>query len=112
MNFWLLITILLGATFMGLQAYEYYEVYTILGLKLTSGAYGTTFFMLTGFHGLHVTIGTIMLIIMLCRCLKGHFTAKKHFAFEATAWYWHFVDVVWLFLFIYVYIFPLRAPSH
>ena len=74
-----------------------------MGLKLTSGVYGSTFFMLTGFHGLHVTIGAIMLTVMLFRVMKGHFTAEHHFAFEASSWYWHFVDVVWLFLFVLVY---------
>ena len=79
------------------------DAYSKMNLTLASGIYGTTFFMLTGFHGLHVTIGTIMLIVILCRCLAGHFTPERHFAFEAVAWYWHFVDVVWLFLFIFVY---------
>ncbi len=96
-------TILLGISFLCIQAYEYHHAYTEMGLTLHSGIYGTTFFMLTGFHGAHVTIGTIMLIIILLRCLKGHFTPEKHFGFEATAWYWHFVDVVWLMLFIFVY---------
>lgn len=99
----LLATILLGITFLGFQAYEYHHAYSAMGLKLSSGIYGTTFFMLTGFHGAHVTIGTIMLIAIFVRCLKGHFTPEKHFGFEATAWYWHFVDVVWLMLFILVY---------
>ena len=99
----LLVTVLLGATFVFLQAMEYGEAYNELNLKLSSGIYGSTFFMLTGFHGLHVTIGTIMLTVMLFRSLKGHFTAEHHFAFEAAAWYWHFVDVVWLGLFIFVY---------
>lgn len=97
------LTILLGALFLFLQGFEYHEAYTEMGLTLDAGIYGTTFFMLTGFHGLHVTIGTIMLIVILIRCLKGHFTPERHFAFEAAAWYWHFVDVVWLFLFIFVY---------
>lgn len=101
-------TILLGATFLCLQAYEYHEAYTEFKMRLDTGAYGTTFFMLTGFHGAHVTIGTIMLLTMLMRCLRGHFTPQHHFAFQATAWYWHFVDVVWLCLFIYVYVLPLR----
>lgn len=108
LNIMLIATILLGMTFLGLQAFEYHEAYTEFKIKLSSGIYGTTFFMLTGFHGAHVTIGTIMLCIMLARCLKGHFTPKHHFAFEATAWYWHFVDVVWLCLFVYVYVLPLR----
>jgi cytochrome c oxidase subunit III len=96
-------TIALGLLFLSLQAYEYHHAYTELGLKLTSGIYGSTFFLLTGFHGFHVTIGAIMLTVMLVRCLKGHFTPTHHFAFEAAAWYWHFVDVVWLGLFIVVY---------
>lgn len=97
------LTILLGSLFLSLQVYEYYHAYTELGLTLKSGIYGTTFFMLTGFHGLHVTLGTLILIIIFVRCYKNHFTPEKHFAFEASAWYWHFVDVVWLFLFIFVY---------
>lgn len=108
LNWMLLFTILLGMSFLCLQAYEYHEAYTEFKMTLASGIYGTTFFMLTGFHGAHVTIGTIMLATMLVRCLKGHFTPQHHFAFEATAWYWHFVDVVWLCLFIYVYVLPLK----
>jgi len=96
-------TVALGLTFLFFQAYEYYHAYHALGLTLASGIYGTTFFMLTGFHGAHVTVGSIMLIVILVRCLKGHFTPEHHFAFEAVAWYWHFVDVVWLFLFVLVY---------
>jgi cytochrome c oxidase subunit 3 len=99
----LLATVVLGFTFLGLQAHEYFEAYTHYNLKLTSGIYGSTFFMLTGFHGLHVTMGATMLTVILIRSIKGHFTAKHHFAFEAVAWYWHFVDVVWLGLFIFVY---------
>ena len=99
----LLLTIILGVLFLCLQAYEYHEAYTEMNLTLNAGIYGTTFFMLTGFHGLHVTIGTIMLIVILARVLCGHFTPERHFAFEGVAWYWHFVDVVWLFLFIFVY---------
>lgn len=99
----LLITVLLGVTFLGCQGYEYTLAYLHDGLTLGSGAYGSTFFMLTGFHGMHVTVGAIMLTTMLVRCLKGHFTADHHFAFEACAWYWHFVDVVWLVLFVFVY---------
>lgn len=108
LNLGLFATIILGASFLYLQAYEYHHAYTELNLKLSSGMYGTTFYMLTGFHGAHVTIGTIMLITMLIRCLRGHFSTEHHFAFQATAWYWHFVDVVWLCLFIYVYVLPLR----
>ena len=100
---WLFITILLGFTFLGFQAYEYHHAYSELNLKLSTGVYGSTFFMLTGFHGFHVTIGAIMLSVMLGRALKGHFDAEHHFGFEAAAWYWHFVDVVWLLLFVLVY---------
>jgi cytochrome c oxidase subunit 3 len=100
--FWLFLTIALGATFMGCQAYEYMHAYGE-GLKLTSGIYGSTFFMLTGFHGFHVTMGGIMLSVVLYRVLKGHFTPDHHFAFEGAAWYWHFVDVVWLGLYVVVY---------
>ncbi len=99
----LAITVVLGLIFLCLQVEEYIHAYTEMGLTLKSGIYGSTFFMLTGFHGLHVTIGTIMLIIMLVRTMKGHLTPDNHFAFEAAAWYWHFVDVVWLFLFLAVY---------
>ncbi len=101
---WLGATVALGATFLGFQAYEYIHAYHEMNLTLHTGIYGSTFFMLTGFHGLHVTIGTIMLLVILLRCLKGHFTPDEHFAFEAVAWYWHFVDVVWLGLFIFVYV--------
>lgn len=107
LNIMLAATIFLGLLFLCLQAYEYHHAYTELGLKLSSGIYGTTFFMLTGFHGMHVTIGTIVLIMVYLRCLRGDFTSQHHFAFEASAWYWHFVDVVWLCLFIYVYVLPL-----
>jgi cytochrome c oxidase subunit 3 len=99
----LVMTVALGATFLGFQIYEYAHAYSELNLKLTMGAYGATFFMLTGFHGFHVTIGTIMLIVILFRSVAGHFTADHHFGFEGVAWYWHFVDVVWLLLFIFVY---------
>jgi cytochrome c oxidase subunit 3 len=98
------VTILLGASFLWYQAHEYLEAYSELNLTLGSGVYGSTFFMLTGFHGLHVTLGTIMLIVIWLRCLKGHFTRDHHFGFEAVAWYWHFVDVVWLGLFLFVYV--------
>jgi cytochrome c oxidase subunit 3 len=101
--FWLFLTILLGAVFMGFQAYEYHHAYTELNLKLSSGVYGSTFFLLTGFHGFHVTMGAIMLSVVLYRVLKGHFTPEHHFAFEGAAWYWHFVDVVWLGLYVVVY---------
>jgi cytochrome c oxidase subunit III len=108
---WLFATILLGATFMGLQAYEYIHAYTELNLKLTSGIYGSTFFMLTGFHGFHVTMGAIMLSVVLYRVMRGHFTPDHHFAFEGAAWYWHFVDVVWLFLFICIYVWGHGAET-
>jgi cytochrome c oxidase subunit 3 len=99
----LMATVALGVVFLSLQAYEYYHAYHELNLKLTTGMYGTTFFMLTGFHGLHVTLGATMLFVILIRSMKGHFTEENHFAFEAVAWYWHFVDVVWLGLFVFVY---------
>jgi cytochrome c oxidase subunit 3 len=99
----LMATVALGFLFLGLQAYEYIHAYSELNLTLESGMYGTTFFMLTGFHGLHVTLGATMLFIILLRAMKGHFTEENHFAFEAVAWYWHFVDVVWLGLFVFVY---------
>ena len=102
---WLGLTILLGLTFLVVQAYEYYHAYTDLGLTLNAGIFGSTFFMLTGFHGAHVTLGTFMLIVMFFRALKGHFDNKEDcFGFEAAAWYWHFVDVVWVGLFLFVYI--------
>ena len=96
-------TVVLGALFVVLQGFEYYEAYKHMNLTLGTGIYGSTFFMLTGFHGLHVTIGAIILLVMLFRAIAGHFTPDNHFAFEAAAWYWHFVDVVWLGLFIFVY---------
>jgi len=99
----LALTFLLGFAFIGLQAVEYVHAYQELNLTLGSGVYGSTFFMLTGFHGLHVTLGAIMLLVIWLRVMKGHFTPTHHFAFEAVAWYWHFVDVVWLGLFIFVY---------
>ena len=103
LKLWLFITIVLGFTFLGLQAHEYIHAYTENNLKLSTGVYGSTFFMLTGFHGFHVTIGATMLSVMLVRVFRGHFDAQHHFAFEAAAWYWHFVDVVWLLLFVLVY---------
>ncbi len=101
---WLAATVALGFIFVACQAFEYYEAYAHLNLKMTSGIYGSTFFMLTGFHGFHVTMGAIMLLVVMLRGMKGHFTSENHFAFEAAAWYWHFVDVVWLGLFIFVYL--------
>ncbi len=99
----LIATVALGAIFVVLQAYEYGHAYAELNLTLESGVYGSTFYMLTGFHGFHVTMGAIMLAAITARAMKGHFTPHNHFAFEAVAWYWHFVDVVWLGLFIFVY---------
>jgi cytochrome c oxidase subunit 3 len=101
---WLLATVVLGFSFLGLQIFEYTHAYHEMNLTLGSGIYGSTFFMLTGFHGFHVTIGAIMLTVIMLRCAKGHFTPDHHFGFEGVAWYWHFVDVVWLGLFIFVYI--------
>ena len=100
---WLAATVLLGAVFMCFQVYEYMHAYSELNLKLTSGIYGSTFFLLTGFHGFHVTMGAIMLAVVMVRVMKGHFTPEHHFGFEGAAWYWHFVDVVWLGLYIVVY---------
>lgn len=105
LKLWLLATIALAIVFLGFQAFEYYEAYAHLGLTLDSGIYGSTFFILTGFHGLHVMMGTIMLISVCARVFKGHFTGPDHFGFEATAWYWHFVDVIWILLSFVVYIF-------
>lgn len=102
---WLAVTLLLGLVFLVIQGIEYVEAWNHLGLTLQAGIYGSTFFMLTGFHGLHVTIGAIILAVLLIRVLRGHFTADNHFAFEAGAWYWHFVDVVWIGLFLFVYVF-------
>lgn len=105
-NFWLGLTLLFGFVFVGLQALEYYEAYAHYGLTLESGIYGTTFFMLTGFHGFHVCMGAIMLTVQWLRSVKAqHFTAEDHFGFEASAWYWHFVDVVWIFLVLVVYLY-------
>lgn len=102
--FWLAFTVILGAVFVYYQILEYVEAYRDLGLTLASGIYGSTFFMLTGFHGVHVTIGAIILFVMWIRIVKGHFTPDQHFGFEAAAWYWHFVDMVWIGLFFFVYI--------
>jgi cytochrome c oxidase subunit III len=100
---WLGLTVLLGFIFLGFQGYEYYHAYTDLNLRLDSGIFGSTFFMLTGFHGFHVTLGAIMLLVIWFRYAKGHFSSKHHFGFEGAAWYWHFVDVVWLGLYVVVY---------
>ena len=101
---WLGLTLLLGVIFLVVQIYEYGHAMNDLGLTLNSGIYGSTFFMLTGFHGAHVTLGAIMLFVMFMRVRKDHFTPNDHFGFEAAAWYWHFVDVVWLLLFVFVYV--------
>lgn len=100
----LFVTLLLGVIFLCLQGYEYVHAYRDLGLRLDSGFYGNTFYLLTGFHGLHVTLGALILFFVFLRVLKGHFTPEKHFAFQAGAWYWHFVDVVWVCLFFFVYV--------
>jgi cytochrome c oxidase subunit 3 len=97
------ITVLLGLIFLTVQGYEYFHAYTEMNLKLSSGVYGSTFFMLTGFHGFHVFVGMLMLFFITLRLHKGHFTPERHFGFEGAAWYWHFVDVVWLGLYILVY---------
>ncbi|WP_428417077.1 cytochrome c oxidase subunit 3 [Methylibium sp.] len=97
------LTVLLGVTFLFVQGYEYHHAYTELNLKLSSGIYGSTFFMLTGFHGFHVFVGMLMLLFITIRLMKGHFTPERHFGFEGAAWYWHFVDVVWLGLYVVVY---------
>jgi len=103
---WMIVTVLLGATFLYFQAGEYHEAYTdpAINLTLGSGIYGSTFFMLTGFHGMHVTLGTLMLTIITLRLAFGHFKPDSHFGFEGVAWYWHFVDVVWIGLFTFVYV--------
>ena len=101
---WMIATVLLGATFLYFQVHEYIEAYQELNLTLGSGIYGSTFFMLTGFHGMHVTLGTLMLIVITCRLAFGHFKPDSHFGFEGVAWYWHFVDVVWIGLFTFVYV--------
>jgi cytochrome c oxidase subunit III len=101
---WMWVTVALGATFLYFQAGEYIEAYHELNLTLGSGIYGSTFFMLTGFHGMHVTLGTLMLIIITLRLMAGHFKPDSHFGFEGVAWYWHFVDVVWIGLFTFVYV--------
>jgi len=111
----LILTIILGVTFSCVQAYEYRE---IIMEKLffntsaaNSGLYGSSFFMATGFHGFHVMVGSIFLLICLFRLLGGGFTPRKHFGFEAAAWYWHFVDVVWLFLFAFIYVVFQGPPA-
>lgn len=100
---WLWLTIALGTTFLVEQAYEYAHAYMVLNLKLSSGIYGSTFYLLTGFHGFHVMLGLTMLVAVTLRLQRGHFSAGRHFGFEGAAWYWHFVDVVWLALYVLVY---------
>ena len=100
---WMWITVALGITFVGFQAYEYIHAYNDLNLKLNSGIFGSTFFLLTGFHGFHVFVGMLMLLFITLRLQKGHFTPERHFGFEGAAWYWHFVDVVWVGLYFLVY---------
>ena len=100
---WMWLTVVLGATFVAVQAFEYMHAYVDLNLKLSSGIFGSTFFMLTGFHGFHVFVGMLMLTFITLRLMKGHFTPERHFGFEGAAWYWHFVDVVWLGLYVVVY---------
>ena len=101
--FWMWVTVALGLTFLFVQGYEYMHAYRDLNLKLSSGIFGSTFFMLTGFHGFHVFVGMLMLTFITIRLMKGHFTPERHFGFEGAAWYWHFVDVVWLGLYLVVY---------
>lgn len=101
--FWLTVTVILGFTFVGCQSYEYMHAYRDLNLRFDSGAYGSIFYMLTGFHGFHVILGSVFLTVILLRLIRGHFTSTHHFGFEGAAWYWHFVDVVWLGLYLFVY---------
>ena len=101
---WLLATVSLGFIFVFLQAEEYMHAYSAMNLTMNSGIYGSTFYLLTGFHGFHVTMGAVILLVVMIRAIRNHFSAENHFAFEAAAWYWHFVDVVWLGLFIFVYL--------
>ena len=104
LNIGTLLTVILGGLFLYFQAVEYIHAYQDLDLRLSTGIYGSTFFMLTGFHGAHVTLGAIMLTVTWFRILRGHFTPNEHFGFQAVSWYWHFVDVVWVCLFIFVYV--------
>ena len=103
----LILTVALGALFSVVQAYEYSHA----AFGFSGHIYGATFYMATGFHGFHVLVGTIFLLVCLLRANYGHFTEKQHFGFEAAAWYWHFVDVVWLFLFIVIYVIGAGAPA-
>jgi len=101
--FWMIVTVALGFAFVACQAYEYFHAYSELNLRFNSGAFGSIFYMLTGFHGFHVIVGATILFFITIRLIKGHFTADHHFGFEGAAWYWHFVDVVWLGLYFFVY---------
>ncbi|MDO8902834.1 MAG: cytochrome c oxidase subunit 3 [Phenylobacterium sp.] len=107
-QFALILTVILGVFFSAIQAYEYHHIlshgYFYSEAAANSGLYGSSFFMATGFHGFHVLVGTIFLLVCLIRLMRGGFTPEKHFGFEAAAWYWHFVDVVWLFLFAFIYV--------
>ncbi|MDQ2860051.1 MAG: cytochrome c oxidase subunit 3, partial [Pseudomonadota bacterium] len=104
----LVLTILLGLLFTAIQGYEYHHILTdhlfYSPEAASAGLYGSAFFMATGFHGFHVIIGTIFLIVCLIRLMNGGFTPRQHFGFEAASWYWQFVDVVWLFLFAFLYL--------
>ncbi len=104
----LTVTVVLGFLFTCVQAYEYAQA----PFAFAGGIYGSTFFMATGFHGAHVIIGTIFLVVCLFRTMNGHFKPEQHFGLEAAAWYWHFVDVVWIFLFSCVYIWGASAVVH
>jgi cytochrome c oxidase subunit 3 len=106
----LTLTVILGMLFTALQAFEYHHA----AFQFGGHVYGSTFFMATGFHGFHVIVGTIFLTVCLVRAMRGAFTTKLHFGFEAAAWYWHFVDVVWLFLFTCIYVWGAGAdyPAH
>ena len=107
----LLIAIVLGVLFTAVQAYEYLEIFHYNWFGEAGNIYKSSFFAATGFHGLHVLIGTIFLFVCLLRALRGHFNAEAHIGFEAAAWYWHFVDVVWLFLFALIYVGVIWAPT-
>ncbi len=101
---WLIVTVVLGLAFLGVQAYEYSSFIFTDGFNITSGIYGTVFFSLTGLHGLHVTIGVILLIAIVIRAFLGHFSSDNHFGVEGTILYWHFVDVVWIALYLTLYL--------
>ena len=110
----LVLTVMLGALFTAIQAYEYshiiHEHLFFNDAAASSGLYGSIFFMATGFHGFHVLVGMLMLLFITLRLMKGHFTPQRHFGFEGAAWYWHFVDVVWLFLFACIYVWGAGTP--